>query len=198
MELTLFQVFYWLTRMWTHLSIVQLRESTKQVLHCLTSRKLDSPPDNKRSSHNTAEKRRRDKINESMEELRRLVPASPEDDGRKATNKAAILKRAADHLRELELLYERLFQEHHTLVAENDHLKHLQASVGLLGHPKTSGEPSPPPSIPFPTGGMPPFHPLHMFAPMGGVPPGAVFFSQVVRSLTFVVFTHRNGFCKPP
>jgi hypothetical protein len=118
-------------------------------------------------SHNTAEKRRRDKINESIEELRQMVP-STEEEARKATNKAAILKRSVEYLKDLEMMYQRLLQEHHALCAENENLKQLRGSVQALLASETSAHPPAEPRIPLATpltvGNQPkppvPFHPF--------------------------------------
>eukprot|EP01126_Amoeba_proteus_P051845 TRINITY_DN6222_c0_g1_i3.p2 TRINITY_DN6222_c0_g1~~TRINITY_DN6222_c0_g1_i3.p2 ORF type:complete len:148 (-),score=31.75 TRINITY_DN6222_c0_g1_i3:905-1348(-) len=87
-------------------------------------RKVDTADQTRRMSHNSAEKRRRDKINESIEDLRMIVPG--EEEGKRSTNKAIILKRAVEYLKELEHLNQRLIQEHHSLLSENEQLKHLR------------------------------------------------------------------------
>lgn len=126
-------------------------------------------PDNRRLSHNTAEKRRRDKINESLEELRQIVPSS-DDDARKSVNKAAILKRSVDYLRDLELMYQRLLQEHHALCQENENLKQLRASVqGLMA--ASSDNPTLAPELRFPVNATIPDQTGKPTAPFPGFQP---------------------------
>lgn len=80
----------------------------------------------RRVSHNTAEKRRRDKINEGINDIATLLP--PAEDGRSSANKAVILSRAVEYIRHLEMMYQHLVERHRNLTAENVQLKQFQVS----------------------------------------------------------------------
>lgn len=56
------------------------------------------------------EKRRRDRINNSLNELRRLVPAAFEKQGSAKLEKAEILQLTVDHLKQLHAKGESFFQ----------------------------------------------------------------------------------------
>lgn len=70
-------------------------------------RKDDHESDSRRDSHNTAEKRRRDKINEKIEELSQLISNNPNK-----MNKAAVLGSTVEHINALESRYQVCYYIH--------------------------------------------------------------------------------------
>ncbi|RWS26191.1 hairy/enhancer-of-split related with YRPW motif protein-like protein [Leptotrombidium deliense] len=68
---------------------------------------------NRKKRRGMIEKRRRDRINSSLNELRRLVPAAFEKQGSAKLEKAEILQMTVDHLRGLHAKAIALFCEPH-------------------------------------------------------------------------------------
>jgi regulator of replication initiation timing len=98
------------------------------------------PTDTRRDSHNIAEKRRRDKINEKIEELSMLISNSPSK-----ANKASILGNTVEHIQALDARYQELLERNRLLKMENVQLKqahaklissfpHIDPSVALQNH----------------------------------------------------------------
>lgn len=81
-------------------------------------------------SHNIAEKKRRDKINIKLAELRSFLPRCDEIVGR-ANNKAAILQQTLEYIHELQRFNMQLREEQYILLLQNQKLKLLKQS--LLG-----------------------------------------------------------------
>ncbi len=101
--------------------------------------------------HNVVEKRRRDKINVSITELKELVPNCKHF----ATNKASILYHASEHIKHLTQTNSNLLEANRRLQESNSHLTaeltelhrrlcsaHSQHTVGTLHAP-----PPPPPHV---------------------------------------------------
>jgi regulator of replication initiation timing len=98
------------------------------------------PTDTRRDSHNVAEKRRRDKINEKIEELSMLISNNPSK-----SNKASILGNTVEHIQALDARYQELLERNRLLKMENVQLKqahaklissfpHIDPSVALQNH----------------------------------------------------------------
>jgi regulator of replication initiation timing len=98
------------------------------------------PTDTRRDSHNIAEKRRRDKINEKIEELSMLISNNPSK-----SNKASILGNTVEHIQALDARYQELLERNRLLKMENVQLKqahaklissfpHIEPSVALQNH----------------------------------------------------------------
>eukprot|EP01121_Diplochlamys_sp_Union-15-3_P018691 TRINITY_DN6865_c0_g1_i1.p1 TRINITY_DN6865_c0_g1~~TRINITY_DN6865_c0_g1_i1.p1 ORF type:complete len:435 (-),score=91.28 TRINITY_DN6865_c0_g1_i1:90-1394(-) len=83
----------------------------------------------RRQSHNIAEKRRRDKINEKMKQLETMLPA--EEDSYPCNNKAAILQKAVNYIRHLEQMYNTAYEQHLALVEENRQLRAFRYQCAL-------------------------------------------------------------------
>jgi len=91
--------------------------------------------DTRRDSHNTAEKRRRDKINEKIDELSVLISNNPNK-----SNKAAILGSAVEHISALDSRYQELLERNRLLKIENTQLKQAHAKfVNSIQFPDGSG-----------------------------------------------------------
>ncbi|KAI9320021.1 Myc-type, basic helix-loop-helix domain-containing protein [Dichotomocladium elegans] len=56
----------------------------------------------RRESHNAVERRRRDNINDRIQELGNMLPESMLDNGNYKPNKGIILKKSVDHIRHLQ------------------------------------------------------------------------------------------------
>ncbi|KAL0089259.1 helix-loop-helix DNA-binding domain-containing protein [Phycomyces blakesleeanus] len=56
----------------------------------------------RRESHNAVERRRRDNINDRIQELGYMLPDSVENNGPNKPNKGAILRKSVDHIRQLQ------------------------------------------------------------------------------------------------
>jgi len=80
--------------------------------------------DSRRDSHNVAEKRRRDKINEKIDELALLINTN-----QGKMNKASILQATVDHIGTLEAHYQDLLERNRLLKMENAQLKQAHAKV---------------------------------------------------------------------
>jgi len=96
----------------------------------------DEEVDSRKESHNIAEKRRRDKINEKIDELAMLISNNPNK-----ANKASILGSAVDQINALEARYQELLERNRLLKNENSSLK--QAHSKFVS------------SLQFPTDGLP-------------------------------------------
>jgi len=80
----------------------------------------------RRQSHNIAEKKRRDKINLKINELKQLVPL---DETKKSSNKSAILSRTVEFIKRMEAHYQALWDHNQLLVAENRNFKQIRHSL---------------------------------------------------------------------
>lgn len=98
-------------------------------IYCFTERQRDSDEDSddstepsaaKRQSHNVAEKRRRDKINIKLAELRSLLP-----NAKASQSKATTLHAAVELLDSLEHEHTRLWELNQSLTTENRYLQGL-------------------------------------------------------------------------
>jgi len=73
-----------------------------------------------------AEKKRRDKINLKINELKHLLPS---DDTKKSSNKSVILTRTVEFIRQLESHYLSLWEQNQQLLAENRHFKQIKLNL---------------------------------------------------------------------
>lgn len=115
----------------------------------------------RRESHNATERRRREKINEKIDELRKLLPG-----GGKGVNKAAVLHQTAERMKSLQVLFNRLLAEKRRLESSRNELledvyrlrttlAHFQHTYGMAPHMGGPGPNVPPPPAPGPA------HQLH-------------------------------------
>jgi hypothetical protein len=84
----------------------------------------------RRQSHNVAEKRRRDKINDKIKELKQLLPKSDADIS-KALNKTYTVEQAIEYIRKLDAQNNSLWEQQQLLQEENRYLKLLRATYNL-------------------------------------------------------------------
>lgn len=77
-----------------------------------------------------AEKRRRDKINDKIKELKLLLPKS-DTDMSKALNKSYTIEQAIDYIRKLDQQNNSLWEQQQLLQEENRYLKLLRATYNL-------------------------------------------------------------------
>lgn len=84
----------------------------------------------RRQSHNVAEKRRRDKINDKIKELKQLLPKS-DTDMSKALNKTYTVEQAIEYIRKLDAQNNSLWEQQQLLQEENRYLKLLRATYNL-------------------------------------------------------------------
>lgn len=106
----------------------------------------------RRESHNATERRRREKINEKIDELRKLLPG-----GGKGVNKAAVLHQTAERMKSLQVLFNRLLAEKRRLESSRNELledvyrlrttlAHFQHTYGMAPHMGPGpNAPAPPP-----------------------------------------------------
>ncbi|XP_065886356.1 sterol regulatory element-binding protein 1-like isoform X2 [Dysidea avara] len=87
-----------------------------------------------RTAHNLIEKKYRLSINEKINELRLMV--APDDEGSRKLQKAAVLKKAIDYIRHLQMKNVQLFEHNKLLQKQINFLHHKVASA-------PSGTPSP-------------------------------------------------------
>lgn len=85
----------------------------------------------RRQSHNVAEKRRRDKINEKIRELKQLLPKSDTDVTKSSINKSYTLEQAIEYIRKLEQQNSSLWEQQQLLQEENRYLKLLRATYNI-------------------------------------------------------------------
>lgn len=113
----------------------------------------------RRESHNATERRRREKINEKIDELRKLLPG-----GGKGVNKAAVLHQTAERMKSLQVLFNRLLAEKRRLESSRNELledvyrlrttlAHFQHNYGMAPH-MGPGPNGPPPPGPHPMPGL--------------------------------------------
>jgi hypothetical protein len=74
----------------------------KEDSSLLNLESMDEKRRKKRESHNAVERRRRDHINEKIQELNALLPVIPSDSQNKP-NKGLILNRSVDYIKHLQL-----------------------------------------------------------------------------------------------
>ncbi|OXU27828.1 hypothetical protein TSAR_005020 [Trichomalopsis sarcophagae] len=106
---------------------------------------LHSPPSRKKRclakeqdpmSHRIIEKRRRDRMNNCLADLSRLIPAEYLKKGRGRVEKTEIIEMAIRHMKHLQGL--RQDSKHHTPVS-SVHAMHTEDSVDSVSHPSTTG-----------------------------------------------------------
>lgn len=95
-----------------------------------------SNPENivkRRENHNATERRRREKINEQIDELRKLLPG-----GGKGINKAAVLNQTAERIHNLQTLFQRLVAEKQGLESSRSELlqevNYLRHTISQMHH----------------------------------------------------------------
>uniref|UniRef100_A0A8V5GN96 Upstream stimulatory factor 2 n=1 Tax=Melopsittacus undulatus TaxID=13146 RepID=A0A8V5GN96_MELUD len=96
--------------------------------HC---RKLEGPrvprDERRRAQHNEVERRRRDKINNWIVQLSKIIPDCGTDNSKSGASKGGILSKACDYVRELRQSNQRLqetLKEAERLHMDNDLLRH--------------------------------------------------------------------------
>ncbi|XP_074390334.1 upstream stimulatory factor 2-like [Zonotrichia albicollis] len=94
------------------------------------SPKLEGPrvprDERRRAQHNEVERRRRDKINNWIVQLSKIIPDCGADSGKSGASKGGILSKACDYVRELRQSNQRLqetFKEAERLQMDNDLLR---------------------------------------------------------------------------
>lgn len=96
----------------------------------------------RRESHNATERRRREKINEKIDELRKLLPGAG-----KGVNKAAVLHQTAERMKSLQVLFNRLLTEKRRLESSrNELLEDVYRLRTALAHYQHTYGPLPPPT----------------------------------------------------
>jgi len=114
----------------------------------------------RRENHNATERRRREKINEKIDELRKLLPG-----GGKGVNKAAVLHQTAERMKSLQILFNRLLAEKRRLEnSRNELLEDVYRLRTALTHYQHGFNAAPPPPPPHHAGapGPPTHRPPHM------------------------------------
>jgi len=126
----------------------------------------------RRENHNATERRRREKINEKIDELRKLLPG-----GGKGVNKAAVLHQTAERMKSLQILFNRLLSEKRRLENSRNELLEdvyrLRTALAHYQHGFNPIHPGAPPGLPpTPPTGLP-LRPPHMqgWTPVPGAPP---------------------------
>jgi chemotaxis protein histidine kinase CheA len=114
----------------------------------------------RRENHNATERRRREKINEQIDELRKLLPG-----GGKGVNKTAVLHQTAERLRTYQSLFNRLLQDKKRLEKSKEELlEEVYRLRSSLSHPPMNefphhvnymNNPHPPPIARAPTNPLP-------------------------------------------
>lgn len=93
-------------------------EPEKEELITVTNPETGEPEVVRKEQHNAVEKRRRDKINVTITELKELVPNCKHF----ATNKASILHHASEHIKQLAQTNSELLEANRRLQDSNSHL----------------------------------------------------------------------------
>eukprot|EP01125_Pyxidicula_operculata_P022594 TRINITY_DN937_c0_g1_i3.p1 TRINITY_DN937_c0_g1~~TRINITY_DN937_c0_g1_i3.p1 ORF type:complete len:212 (-),score=51.30 TRINITY_DN937_c0_g1_i3:81-716(-) len=82
----------------------------------------------RKNNHRAAEKKRRDKINEKIKELREMLDSQPADSKSKS-NTSAVLQRTVDYIVATSSRHEQLWQKNRELLQKNANLRQLRQNL---------------------------------------------------------------------